>query len=130
MVGVLPAPEGAGPEGVRLVTSDKCLGVVEAAASVFPDARWQRCVVHFERNILSAVPREKMAEVAAMLKAVYASEDRPAAEGKAEQVAAKLTGMRLTSAATVLRAGGRRSRTSRSRGGTGGGCGRTTCSSG
>lgn len=90
---------------VRLVTSDKCLGVVEAAATVFPEARWQRCVVHFERNILSAVPREKMAEVAAMLKAVYASEDRAAAEGKAEQVAGKLDGLRLTSAAKVLRAG-------------------------
>ncbi len=94
-----------GLSGVRLVTSDKCLGVVEAAASVFPDARWQRCVVHFERNILSAVPRERMAEVAAMLKAVYASEDRPAAEAKAEQVAGKLEAMRLTSAAKVLRAG-------------------------
>lgn len=94
-----------GLSGVRMVTSDKCLGIVEAAASVFPDARWQRCVVHFERNILSAVPREKMAEVAAMLKAVYASEDRPAADAKAEQVVAKLAAMRLTSAAKVLRAG-------------------------
>jgi len=37
---------------VRLVTSDKCLGIVEAAAGVFPEAQWQRCVVHFERNIL------------------------------------------------------------------------------
>lgn len=89
---------------MRLVTSDKCLGVVEAA-TMFPDARWQRCVVHFERNILSAVPREKMGEVAAMPKAISASEDRPAAEGKAEQVAVKRDGMRLTSAAKVLRAG-------------------------
>ena len=36
--------------GVRLVTSDKCLGIVEAAASVFPDAQWQRCVVHTIRT--------------------------------------------------------------------------------
>lgn len=94
-----------GLSGVRLVTSDKCLGIVEAAASVFPEARWQRCVVHFERNVLSAVPRETMAEVAAMMKAIYASEDRPAAEVKAEQVACKLDAMRLRSAAKVLRAG-------------------------
>jgi putative transposase len=94
-----------GLRGVRMVTSDKCLGAVEAAAAVFPDARWQRCVVHFERNILSAVPREKMAEVATMVKAIYASEDRPAAEAKAEQVAAKVDAMRLSSAARVLRAG-------------------------
>jgi transposase-like protein len=94
-----------GLAGVRLVTSDKCLGVVEAAATVFPDAGWQRCVVHFERNVLSAVPRERMAEVAAMMKAVYASEDRSAAEAKADAVAAKLDGMRLHPAARVLRAG-------------------------
>ncbi|WP_246173433.1 IS256 family transposase [Limnoglobus roseus] len=94
-----------GLRGVRMVTSDKCLGIVEAAAAVFPDATWQRCVVHFERNILSTVPREKMAEVATMVKAIYASEDRPAAEAKAEQVAAKLDAMRLSSAAKVLRAG-------------------------
>lgn len=91
--------------GVRLVVSDKCLGAVEAAAATYPEARWQRCVVHFERNVLTAVPREKAAEVGAMLRAIYASEDRPAAEAKAEAVAAKLDGLRLTSAANVLRAG-------------------------
>jgi len=46
-----------------------------------------------------------MADVAAMVKAVYASEDRPAAQAKAEQVAGKLDAMRLGSAAKVLRAG-------------------------
>jgi len=71
-----------GLAGIRLVVSDKCLGVVEAAAAVYPDARWQRCVVHFERNVLTAVPREKAGEVGAMLRAIYASEDRPAAEAK------------------------------------------------
>ena len=94
-----------GLAGIRLVVSDKCLGVVEAAAAVYPDARWQRCVVHFERNVLTAVPREKAGEVGAMLRAIYASEDRPAAEAKTEQVAAKLEGMRLGTAARVLRAG-------------------------
>jgi putative transposase len=91
--------------GVRLVVSDKCLGVVEAAAATYPEAMWQRCVVHFERNVLAAVPREKAAEVGAMLRAIYASEDQPAAEAKAEAVAAKLDGMRLGTAANVLRAG-------------------------
>ena len=78
---------------IRLVVSDKCLVVVEAAAAVYPDIRWQRCVVHFERNVLSAVPREKAGEVGGMLRAIDASEDRTAAEAKTDQVAAKLEGM-------------------------------------
>jgi transposase-like protein len=35
-----------GLKGVRLVTSDKCLGLVESVGDVFPGASWQRCVVH------------------------------------------------------------------------------------
>lgn len=94
-----------GVSGVRLITSGKCLGAVEAAAAVYPHARWQRCVVHFERNLLSAVPRASMGEVAAMVKAIYASQDRPAAELKAEQVAGKRDGRRWSGAAKGLRAG-------------------------
>src|SRR6266480_472058 len=38
-----------GLTGVRLVVSDKCLGLVEAVGETYPAARWQRCVVHFYR---------------------------------------------------------------------------------
>src|SRR5262249_20561912 len=82
-----------GLEGVRLVVGDKCLGLVEAAAECFPEARFQRCVVHFYRNVFTAVPRGKVKEVAAMLKAIHAQEDRAAAELKARAVAEKLEGM-------------------------------------
>jgi transposase-like protein len=94
-----------GLRGVRLVVSDKCLGLVEAVGETYPAARWQRCVVHFYRNVFTAVPRGQVQDVAAMLKAIHASEDRAAAEAKAAQVADKLVGMRLTRAAEVLRAG-------------------------
>ena len=39
---------------------------------VFPDARYQRCTVHFYRNIFSVTPRNKMKAVAMMLKAIHA----------------------------------------------------------
>jgi transposase-like protein len=79
----LPAlPEGSGPSGARLIISDKCLGLVEAATEFYPEARWQRCVVHWYRNIFSDVPTTKVKEVAAMLKAIHAQEDA-AAEAKA-----------------------------------------------
>jgi transposase-like protein len=94
-----------GLAGVRLVVSDKCLGLVEAVGEFFPEARWQRCVVHFYRNAFTAVPTGKAREVAAMLKAIHAQEDRPAAEAKAAQVVEKLTAMRLSKAAEMVRSG-------------------------
>ena len=86
--------------GVRLIVSDKCLGLVESAAEAYPDADWQRCVVHWYRNIFKDVPREKVRIVAAMLKAIHAQEDRAAAMEKARAVAAKLREMKLGKAAT------------------------------
>jgi putative transposase len=94
-----------GLKGVRLAVSDKCLGLVEALGECFPEARWQRCMVHFYRNVFTAVPQGKVKEVAAMLKAIHAQEDRAAAELKAQAVAEKLEGMRLAKAAEVLRSG-------------------------
>ena len=64
-----------GLTGVQLIISDKCLGLVEAAAEFYPEARWQRCVVHWYRNVFTEVPSTKVKEVAAMLKAIHAQED-------------------------------------------------------
>jgi putative transposase len=94
-----------GLRGVRLVISDKCLGLVEALGEFFPEAAWQRCVVHFYRNVFRLVPTGKVREVAALLKAIHAQEDRQAALQKAVQVVAKLEGMRLGKAAELVRLG-------------------------
>ena len=94
-----------GLAGVRLVISDKCLGLVEALGECFPEARWQRCVVHWYRNAMRVVPTGKVREVLALLKAIHAQEDRAAAQEKADQVVAKLEALRLGRAAEVVRAG-------------------------
>ena len=94
-----------GLKGVRLITSDKCIGLVESLGEFFPEASWQRCVVHFYRNVLKDVPRTRSKEVAAMLKAIHAQEDRAAALAKAEDVEAKLRSWRLSNAAKALRLG-------------------------
>ena len=94
-----------GLKGIQLVVSDKCLGLVEALSKFFPDARWQRCVVHFYRNIFSVVPKGKVKQVAAMLKAIHAQEDREEAQNKAEAVAKKLEAMKLTRAGRLVREG-------------------------
>ena len=49
-----------GLKGVRLFISDKCLGLVEALGEFYPEASWQRCVVHFYRNVFTAVPKGKI----------------------------------------------------------------------
>lgn len=67
-MGLLKDLKQRGLTGVRLIISDPCLGLVEALADVYPDADWQRCVVHFYRNVFSHVPNGKIREVAAMLK--------------------------------------------------------------
>ena len=48
-----------GLKGVRLIISDACMGLLESAAQYYPDAEWQRCIVHFYRNVFSLVPKGK-----------------------------------------------------------------------
>jgi putative transposase len=93
-----------GLAGVQLIISDACIGLIEAAAELFPDAQWQRCVVHFYRNVFSNVPKGKVADVARMLKAIHAQEDRRSAEDKVREVIVKLRAMRLTKAAELVEA--------------------------
>jgi transposase-like protein len=94
-----------GLKGVKLFVSDKCLGLVENLAEFYPEASWQRCVVHFYRNVWTAVPTGKVKEVAAMLKAVHAQEDAQAAREKAAQIVEKLRAMKLARAAEIIAAG-------------------------
>ena len=91
-----------GLNGVRLIISDACMGLAGSAAEFFPDAAFQRCVVHWYRNIFSHVPSTKVREIAAMLKAIHASEDIVAAREKAVRVIEKLRGLRLTRAAELV----------------------------
>lgn len=91
-----------GLQGVRLIISDACRGLAEAAGEVFPEADWQRCVVHFYRNVFSHVPNGKVAEIARMLKAIHAQEDRKAAQAKATEIVSRLKSMKLKSAAELV----------------------------
>ena len=91
-----------GLSGVELIVSDACLGLVESAAEFYPEAQWQRCVVHFYRNIFSHVPSTKVREVAHMLKAIHAQESRQAASRKAAEVVTTLRASKLAKAAELV----------------------------
>ncbi len=92
-----------GLKGVKLFISDACMGLIESISEYYPDSLWQRCAVHFYRNVFSVIPRGKVSEVAMMLKAIHACEDREAAMQKAAAVAEKLEIMRLSKASEKVR---------------------------
>ena len=94
-----------GLKEAQLIISDACLGLMESLGDFYPDAKWQRCIVHFYRNVFTVVPRGKVNDVARMLKAIHASEDKAAAQEKAEAVIKKLEGQKLRQAAEIVRNG-------------------------
>ncbi|NLG89843.1 MAG: IS256 family transposase [Clostridiaceae bacterium] len=94
-----------GLSGVQLFIGDKCLGLLEAINEVYPTARYQRCTVHFYRNVFTVTPRSKIKEVAAMLKAIHAQENKAAARQKAQSVIQKLREMKLKEAAEKIEKG-------------------------
>lgn len=53
-----------GLSGLQLIISDACRGLVESIADYLPEARWQRCMVHFYRNVFSHVPMRRCARSA------------------------------------------------------------------
>ena len=91
-----------GLKGVRLVISDACLGLKASVDDYYPEAKWQRCTVHFYRNVFSHVPNTKVKEVARMLKAIHAQENLEAAQTKAADVVSSLQSMKLGKAADLV----------------------------
>ncbi len=94
-----------GLSGTRLMVGDKCLGLIEAIKEVFPDTGYQRCIVHFMRNVLCDVPRSRGKEIGAKLKAIFVQEDRAACLKKAEEVVLFLRNNKMKSAANTLTEG-------------------------
>ena len=84
-----------GLKGVRLVVGDRCAGLVATVDLMLPKARYQRCMVHFMRNVLSRTPPSHREWASAALKAVFAMESRESALAKAGQVAAEMESRKL-----------------------------------
>jgi putative transposase len=76
--------------GVRLVVSDAHRGLKQAIREVFVGAGWQRCRVHFMRNVIAQVPKSAQAMVAATVRTIFEQPDRHAARAQLRQVCASL----------------------------------------
>ena len=93
-----------GLSGVRLVISDDHEGIKAAVSGELPGAEWQRCTVHFERNILAHVPSSSMAEVAQDIKAIFKVRRAKTAKALAEEFV-ELYGKRFSKAVAVFEVG-------------------------
>ncbi len=71
--------------GVKLVISDAHKGLVGAARKVLK-AEWQRCKVHFYRNVLVHIPKRSQPEVSEAMKAVFVQRDEKSAKAKAAEL--------------------------------------------
>ena len=60
-----------GLHGVQLVISDQHRGLVNAVQAVLQGAAWQRCRVHFMRNVLARVSKGQAEMVAAAIRTVF-----------------------------------------------------------
>jgi putative transposase len=90
-----------GMRGVRLVVSDAHPGLTQAIREVFVGAAWQRCRVHFMRNVLARVPKHAQAMVAATVRSIFQQPDRAAAQAQLGTVIAAL-GDRFPQVAELL----------------------------
>lgn len=79
-----------GLAGVRLVISDHHLGLKKAVATVMIGAAWQRCRVHFMRNVLARVPRANAEMVAAAIRTIFAQPDAAAVAEQFDRITATL----------------------------------------
>jgi transposase-like protein len=80
-----------GLAGVRLVISDHHLGLKKAIGAVMIGAAWQRCRVHFMRNVLARVPRANAEMVAAAIRTIFAQPDAAAVAEQFDRITATLT---------------------------------------
>ena len=80
----VPSPED--PTGVVLVTSDAHAGIRAAVRAILPGASWQRCRVHFARNITSRLGSARSKPVNALVSTIFAQTSREAVAAQYKHV--------------------------------------------
>jgi len=75
-----------GLSGVQLVISDAHTGLVNSIEATLVGAAWQRCRVHFMRNVLAKVPKASAEMVAAAIRTIFAQPDQPHVEAQFDEI--------------------------------------------
>ena len=100
--GFLRSLKARGLAGVQLVTSDAHTGLKAAISSILLGASWQRCRVHFGRNLVAAVPKAHADMVAATARTIFAQPDAASVRSQLHVVAGML-GSKFPKVETMLR---------------------------
>ena len=79
-----------GLSGVKLVITDAHTGLKKAIGTVFQGASWQRCRVHFLRNVLGVIPKDNGAMVASIIRTIFAQPDQEHVNSQFDEVARML----------------------------------------
>ncbi|HEX7349555.1 IS256 family transposase [Brachybacterium sp.] len=79
-----------GLTGVRLVISDAHEGLTAAIGAVLLGAAWQRCRVHFLRNVLTRIPKGSAEMVLAAIRTIFAQPDAAAVRDQLDEIAERL----------------------------------------
>jgi putative transposase len=90
-----------GLKGIQLVISDAHEGLKNAIQQVLGEVAWQRCQVHFMRNILSHVPRSAQPEVTNLVRTVFQQPSYELAEAQLKRIVIELE-TRFPKAADIL----------------------------
>ena len=90
-----------GLRGVRLTISDAHEGLRQAIAKVLSGVTWQRCRVHFMRNLLAVVPKTAQDTVAAIVRTIFVQPDHASAMAQLHEVTKVIRG-RFPQAAELL----------------------------
>src|SRR3546814_770209 len=80
-----------GMDGVKLVISDAHTGLIAAIETVFQGSSWQRCRVHFMRNVLANVPKTAGPMVASIIRTIFAQPDPEHVYAQFDEVVRMLT---------------------------------------
>lgn len=99
--GFLRSMRTRGLSGVRLVTSDAHAGLKAAIGKTMQGASWQRCRVHFVRNLLSTVPKAHTEMVAAAFRSIFAQATTEEMRTRYDEVTSQLA-PRFPKAAVLL----------------------------
>ena len=91
-----------GLKGVRLVISDAHEGLKQAISTVLTGTTWQRCRVHFMRNLLATVPQGAREAIAAIVRTIFAQPDHASAMTQLRKVADGLCAAAFARAAALL----------------------------
>jgi putative transposase len=94
---------GRGLKGVELVISDSHEGLKSAISKVLSGASWQRCRVHFMRNLLAHIPQRDKSLVAALVRMIFAQPNRQVAGQQLAETANRMA-KRWPKAAELLAA--------------------------